>query len=441
MAITLERIAEAGIVGAGGAGFPTHVKLAASADTVVINGAECEPLLHKDKELILSKSDEVVAGLAEAMRLTNATRGIIGIKQKYSRVIEIARRKLTKGMEIFPLDDTYPAGDEMILVWETLRRVVPPGGIPLAVGAVVLNVETAHNLAVCATQCVTGKYVSVAGAVSNPCTVFAPIGTPLSLCLAAAGGVTIEDPHYIIGGAMMGYLESDLSRPVTKTTGGIIVLPRSNFVVQRNLWDWKKISRVGRSACDQCLFCSELCPRNLLGHPIEPHRAMRSLGFNASARSDVPGTQFCCECNLCSYFSCPEGLDPKNVCLENKRRLLAEKKRWNNPPFQQNRANDHMKNRKIPTSRLLRRLGLSNYSNIGPLAPCSLQPKTVVIPLKQQIGAPCIASVATGEIVKCGQTIAKRLHMEKGIALGADIHASVDGTVVRIDETSIEIRV
>ena len=325
--ISVQDVFEAGVVGAGGAGFPTHVKLAGKADTVVINAAECEPLLHKDKEVLRAYVDAVTEGTAIGMRLVGAQRGIIGIKEKYSDVIDLLRSKLPRGLEVAPLRDAYPAGDEFILVYDVLGRVIPPGGIPLAVGAVVMNVETAMNVTHVTDHPVTEKYLTIAGAVAEPVTLRVPVGVTLAQCVAAAGGPAIADANYIVGGVMMGYLEENHDALVDKTTGGVIVLPDDHVVVRRRRQDWKQIVRIGRSACDQCSFCTELCPRWLLGHPIEPHRAMRSLEFNLVGESNVIGTQFCCECNLCSLYSCPEDLDPKNVCTQNKRRLAA-KRRW-----------------------------------------------------------------------------------------------------------------
>jgi len=109
-----------------------------------------------------------------------------------------------------------------------------------------------------------------------------------------------------------------LDVPVTKTTGGIVVLPSSHSLILRHAAKWPVIARVGRSACDQCRFCTEFCPRYLLGHPIQPHRAMQSLGFSPSPAEIIAGTLYCCECNLCSLYACPEDLDPKNVCVQSK---------------------------------------------------------------------------------------------------------------------------
>ncbi|HUT89594.1 MAG TPA: 4Fe-4S dicluster domain-containing protein [Thermoguttaceae bacterium] len=432
--ISREQVAEAGVVGAGGAGFPTHVKLAGKADTVLVNAAECEPLLHKDKEVLREYADEVLAGLAAAMELVGAERGVVGIKGKYADVIELLQPKLAPKMDVVPLRDAYPAGDELILVYDVLGRVIPPGGIPLAVGAVVINVETAANVARAADQPVTEKYLSIAGAVANPVTLRVPVGITLAECVAAAGGPTVPDANYVVGGVMMGYLQENHKALVDKTTGGVIVLPDEHVVVRRRRQDWQQIVRIGRSACDQCSFCTELCPRWLLGHPIEPHRAMRSLEFNLVGESNVIGTAFCCECNLCSLYSCPEDLDPKNVCTQNKRRLAAEKKRWEDPPFNPRRPELHMENRKAPMSRLVQKLGLGGFHNVGPLDNRLLETDRVGIGLKQHLGAPCEPVVKVGDRVTKGQVVGRRPLSNGKPALGAPVHASIDGTVTEIGD-------
>jgi len=365
--ISVESVAEAGVVGAGGAGFPTHVKLAGRADTVILNAAECEPLLHKDKEVLRHFPEAVLEGLAGAMELVGAERGVVGIKGKYEDVIEQIRPKLPSRIDLVRLVDAYPSGDEFILVYDVLGRVIPPGGIPLHVGAVVINVETAMNVAFSPEQTVTETYLTIAGAVPEPVTLRVPVGVTLAECVQAAGGPTVQPANYMVGGVMMGWLEDDHNALVDKTTSGVIVLPDDHVVVRRRRQDWQQIVRIGRSACDQCSFCTELCPRWLLGHPIEPHKAMRSLEFNLVGEANVIGTAFCCECNLCSLYACPEDLAPKNVCAQNKRRLASEGRRWENPPFDPGRADRHLKNRKAPTSRLMSKLGLKQFRNVGPL--------------------------------------------------------------------------
>jgi len=293
----------------------------------------------------------------------------------------------------------------------------------------VMNVETALNVAHSPSRPVTEKFLSIAGAVAEPVTLRVPVGVTLAECVAAAGGPTTGDANYVVGGVMMGYLEEDHQALVDKTTGGVIVLPAGNIVVRRRRQDWRQIQRIGRSACDQCSFCTELCPRYLLGHPIEPHRAMRSLQFTLIGERNVQGTAFCCECNLCSLYACPEDLDPKNVCAENKHRRLAAKQRWENPPFNPARPAALLAGRKAPMRRLMQKLGLAGFRNVGPLNPELLATRKVGIKLKQHTGAPCEATVKVGQAVKTGDEVGRPPVTNGKPALGAPVHASIDGVV------------
>jgi Na+-translocating ferredoxin:NAD+ oxidoreductase RnfC subunit len=414
-----ERIAAHGVVGAGGAGFPTHVKLAGRADTIILNGAECEPLLHKDKEILREYPREVLAGLRIAAELVGARDIAVGVKEKYADVIEKLTPLLPPGGRMVPLTDSYPSGDEFILVYDVTGKIIPPGGIPLHVGCVVINVETAYNIA--RDQPVTDTFLTVAGAVHDPVTVCVPVGITYAEALALAGGATCEDPRVLSGGVMMGRLVA-LDEPITKTCGGVIVLPPEHPVVTRYERNWQHIARVGAGACDQCSFCTELCPRYLLGHPIEPHKAMRSLGFVENREPTVIGTQFCCECNLCTMIACPEDLDPKNVCTRNKRQLAADGQKWQVAahPY---RAELLLASRRAPISRLILKLGLRQFKNEGPLVDCQCSPQRVTLPLKQHVGAPAAAVVSSGARVNKGDLLARPAEG----ALGAAIHASIAG--------------
>ncbi len=428
--ITVDQVAAKGVVGAGGGGFPTHVKLKAKADVILLNAAECEPLLHKDKEMLRAYPDQTLAGLQQAAELVGAREAVIGIKYKYHDVIDMLRPKLPANMRIAELSDSYPAGDEFILVYDITGKVIPPGKIPLAVGAVVINVETAYNIA--AAGPVTHKFLTVAGAVARPTTLRVPVGITFAEAIALAGGATVPDPVTLVGGVMMGRLSADLGEPITKTTGGLIVLPRGHRLVERYALSWKSIARIGASACDQCSFCTEFCPRYLLGHPIEPHKAMRSLGFNQIGEANTIGTLFCCECNLCTMMACPEDLDPKNVCTQNKRRLMKDGTKWDvqaNPT----RAGLHLKNRRVPIARLIRKLGLADFENKGPLVDCDCRPSRVTLPLKQHAGAPAQAVVKPGDAVKPGDLIARPPDGQ----LGATIHASIAGRVTSVTDAVV----
>jgi len=415
------------------------VKLSAKVDSVILNAAECEPLLHKDKEILRYYPDEVLEGLGLARQLVGAQKSFIGIKGKYEEVIELLAPKVDSATELCPLTDSYPAGDELILVFDVLHRVVPPGGIPLAVGVVVINVETALNIAKAVTEPVVEKFLTIAGAVRRPVTLRVPIGIRLEECLQAAGGVTGADPHFFIGGVMMGRVTTDTNFLIDKTVAGVVVLPGDHPLVERATRNWKQQVRIGRSACDQCSYCTELCPRWLLGHPIEPHRAMRSLGFNRVGQANVIGTAFCCECNLCSLYSCPEDLDPKDVCAENKRRLAADKIRWQDPPFDPRRPVLHLNNRRAPMARLITKLGLQKFENVGPLNEDLLQTNKVGIKLKQHTGQPCLPVVQEGDTVRRGQIVGQLPRDGDKPALGAIVHASIDGKVTQISDGVIWI--
>lgn len=422
MTAVLDRIEELGVVGAGGAGFPTAAKLRSPAQVVIVNAAECEPLLHKDKELLHHRAAPMLRGLKIAMEQVGATEGVIGIKNKYKDVIAAVEPLLPAGVRVQPLVDSYPAGDEFVLVYDVLNRVIPPGGLPKDVGAVVVNVETLMNVGL--DQPVTHKFLTVAGAVRTPVTLGVPIGMSVGEVIEAAGGASVRDFGVLLGGVMMGKLAPGPEEPVTKTLGGIVVLPESHPMIQWYRSPRKQIEKIGRSACDQCRFCTELCPRYLLGHPIQPHRAMQSLSFTNPPDAIIAGTLYCCECNLCSLYACPENLDPKNICVFSKPEARERKLFFAGDPgsVQPHPLN---KERRAPMRRLMTKLALNDFNNVGPLEDLPLQPKRIVLPLKQHAGPPAVPAVAAGDRVRLGTLVAAPAPG----TLGARIHSSIEGTV------------
>lgn len=425
-----DAIRDYGVVGAGGAGFPTHVKYQRSVGTFIVNAAECEPLLHKDKELLLHRTDEFFAGLDTAMQRVGAREGFIGIKAKYRDVVACLEKRLPRDVSIFPLGDFYPAGDEFILVYDVTGRVIPPGGLPLDVDAITNNVETLVNIGL--GRPVTRKYLTVAGAVRNPVTVCVPIGTPMRAAIEMAGGAASEPYGILVGGVMMGRLAAGPDDPITKTTGGLIVLPDDHGLLARYRRDWRGVRWIGKSACDQCTFCTERCPRYLLGHPIEPHLAMRSLEFCPDTVPMIVGTLYCCECNLCSLMACPEDLDPKNVCVYDKQIVREQGLQWKG-----NGRGVHplMDARRTPVPALINKLGLRRFRNVGPLVAEAPKVERVVLPLCQHVGAPAEPAVRDGERVSEGDLIGR---VAEG-KLGAPIHASIDGVVTQVSSESIVI--
>ena len=428
---SIERIEELGVVGAGGGGFPTAVKFKSKVSTVIANAAEGEPLLHKDKELLHHFAEPFLRGLQMAMELVGAREGVVGIKEKYHEIIAHLENVAPAGIRIAPLPDVYPAGDEFVLVHMVTGRVIPPGGLPKDVDVAVSNVETFMNIAL--DQPVTHKYLTVAGAIENPVTVRVPIGITIGEVLETVGGPTAPDFGVLLGGIMMARPAASLDQPVTKTTGGIVVLPAEHKLIERHNAPWLHVAKIGRSACDQCRFCTEFCPRYLLGHPIEPHMAMRSLGFAESHDSMVAGTLYCCECNLCSLFSCPEDLDPKNVCAHSKPVARERGLTWKGTA-DQIEPHPMAEFRRVPMRRLIAKLGLGEFNNVGPLTEFNFAPKRVKILLKQHAGAPSVPTVKRGDRVKVGDLLAAP---EAG-KLGARIHASIDG-VVTVEKDAVVI--
>lgn len=433
----VDRVRMAGVVGAGGAGFPTHVKLAAKADTVIANGAECEPLLHKDAAVMEREAAGVVRGMSLAMEAVHAGAGIIGIKAKNEHAIAaIEAACVGTSIRVHRLADVYPAGDEYDLVYETTRRLIPPGGIPLNVGAVVCNVETFANIARAADgRPVTHKTLTVAGAVRTPTTLTVPIGASLRDCIDAAGGAVTADPVVCIGGVMMGETTGDLSRPVTKTTGGLIVLPREHPVMARKLKPAEVQNAIGKSACDQCRYCTEFCPRYLLGYAVEPHQVMRSLAFSASG--EARWNQFaalCCACGLCTLYACPEQLFPKEACDRSKLELRRANQRWTGPTV----ATPHgmRDGRKVPIKLLVRKLALTDYEHPAPWSARAVTPPELVLPLKQSAGVGGRAMVRVGERVAAAQPLTA---IPDG-AVAAVIHAPLAGTIAAVTEHQVVLR-
>ncbi len=424
-----------GVVGAGGAGFPTHVKLAAQAEIYLVNGAECEPLLKVDQQLAEKYADELVRGLELAMRAVGASEGIVALKAKYEPAIAAIMPRLKPNMRIHILKDIYPAGDEVITIWLATGRRVPPAGLPKDVGVAVNNVLTLINLAraVDAHQPVTTRTLTVTGAVARPVTVTVPLGVSLAEVLALAGGATVADPAYIDGGPMMGRLVGSLAAPVTKTTGGLIVLPRDHLLIRRRTSDDRAIMAMARTTCEQCLLCTELCPRHIIGHELPPHLIVRSVNYHHFGKpSTLLSALTCSECAVCEAWACPVDISPMRLNQILKAQLRQENVRYSGPLLP---ADPMAEYRLVPVSRLIHKLGISQYHRKAPLDESPYAARRVVLPLRQHAGTAAIPCVRVGERVACGQLVAEI----PPNALGARIHASIDGHVEAVDPDAITL--
>jgi Na+-translocating ferredoxin:NAD+ oxidoreductase RnfC subunit len=427
----IRRVQEAGVIGAGGAGFPTHIKLNSQAEVVIANGAECEPLVHVDQELMIEHAPEIVRGVQIAMQATGARRGVVGIKQRYSKAIAAVSGALPADGSIVvqELGNFYPAGDEQVLAYDVTGKVVPEGGIPLNVGALVQNIETLLNV----TQAmqgtpVTQKYITVQGAVGRPVTVQVPVGISLREVIDLAGGLRISDPVILNGGAMTGSVAGGLEDPVTKTTKMLLVVPRDHYVSNLRLQSKGHVQKHAISACDQCFMCTDFCPRHALGHAIEPHKLILMLGAGLPVTDpQLAGAFLCCECRTCNY-ACPVHLKPGNFAIEVKHDLMRAGLK--NPYHRETSPDPFRDLRRVPIMRLIARLDLAKYDVPAPLTETHARFLQVRLLLKQGIGAPAKSVVQVGDRVREGDLVAE---IAPGTT-GSRVHASIAGAVREISD-------
>ena len=238
---------------------------------------------------------------------------------------------------------------------------------------------------------------------------------------------------------MMGGFSDNLDDPITKTIGGLIVLPADHYLVRRKTAPKEAYTRVGHGQCDQCSMCTELCPRYLMGYPIEPHKVMRNLLMSGESKERISmWAQYCCECNICSLIACPEQLDPKNICVDAKGLLRANKTGRTLEELKTLTRGIHpaRHGREIPIETLYTRLGLNPYKRAADFREISISPGSVEIPLSQHIGAPAVASVSVGQSVQAGDAVGTT----KIDQLGCPVHSGISGTVTEVTDRRITIK-
>lgn len=428
---------EGGVVGAGGAGFPSYAKLSDKADTIILNCAECEPLLRLHRQVLERNAYEILSALEFIAKSVGAENIIIGIKASYTAALEALHAQIGSfpNIKVSEMKSFYPTGDEVILIYETTGRVVPPGGLPIQVGVIVYNVETVFNMfgVINENKPVTTKYVTVTGEVANPITMQVPLGITVKELVDLAGGATTKEPAFINGGPMMGNLVSQYD-VVTKTTNAIVVLPKNHHVINKKTSNISIDMKRAMGACCQCRMCTDLCPRHLLGHPINPSEFMRSASSGNTRNVEaLVDTMFCSQCGICEMYACGQNLSPRTLIGEYKAGLRREGVKA--PQVEAAPVPEARKYRRVPTYRLVTRLGLGKYDRPAPFEEVNYKPKKVKIMLNQHIGAPAKALVSNGDQVQAGQVIAK---VEEE-ALGAFIHASIDGKVKSVTDKFVII--
>ena len=433
-----EIIRDCGIVGAGGAGFPTHIKVNTNAEAVIVNCAECEPLLRVDQQLMDIYADKIIKALDIVVRDVGANKGIIGLKYKYKKAINSINDIISDypNISIHKLENFYPAGDEQVLVYEVVNKVIPEGSIPISVGCIVLNVETLLNIysAYFENSSVVEKYITITGEVKNIMTVKVPIGISIQEVLDLAGGVRIDDFVVINGGPMMGKL-IDVGDKVTKTTKGLIVLPKNHSLINSLNKDMNQMLKEAKTSCMHCSLCTEVCPRNLLGHNIHPNKTIRIASYQSLCEDDLSLTSayLCCECRLCEY-ACIMDLQPWRINSSIKKSLSKNKiKNDNNNKTQPHPYREY---KKYPVNKLISKLGIKKYDVDAQLVELSKKFTTVCIKLSQHIGTPSKPIVNIGDSVIKGDLIG----IIRENSLGANIHASISGNITEITDEYIKIQ-
>lgn len=295
----IKKIADAGIVGLGGATFPSHVKLSVpagkKADVLIINGVECEPYLTSDHRLMLEKGHELMVGIQLLMRALGVGKAMIGIENNKPDAIKYLSdiSKEYQGISVHALKVKYPQGGEKQLIKALINREVPSGGLPIDIGAVVHNVGTACAVyeAVQKNKPLFERVVTVTGKnLPKPSNFLVRIGTPVTELIAAAGGLPDDTAKVVNGGPMMGKAVTDISVPVTKGTSGIIVFPASES------------RRKADSVCIRCAKCVAACPMGL-----EPYLLIRMSQRMMFDKMEHERVLDCMECGSCS-FVCPANL-------------------------------------------------------------------------------------------------------------------------------------
>ncbi len=294
----VKKIQDAGIVGLGGATFPTHVKLippkGMKANVLLINGVECEPYLTSDHRLMLEKPDEIIVGTRLLMKALNVEKAVIGIENNKPDAIRLLTEKTKeyKGITVTALKVKYPQGGEKQLIKAVTGKEVPPGGLPIAVGAVVNNVGTAYAVyeAIQKNKPLFERVVTITGKdVEKPSNFLVRIGTSTSVLLEAAGGLPESTGKIISGGPMMGKALASIDIPVSKGTSGILLMQKQEAVRDHVI------------ACIRCSKCVSVCPMGL-----EPYLLMTLSEKQLFDRAEENHIMDCIECGSCSY-TCPSG--------------------------------------------------------------------------------------------------------------------------------------
>lgn len=315
----VHRIRMGGIVGMGGAGFPTHVKLSPPDDKpithLIVNAAECEPYLTSDHRRLLEQGEEVLDGLKICMSLLGLDTGYIGIEANKMDAVKHLSEIADSSIRIVPLKTKYPQGGEKQMIKAVCGKKVPMGGLPADVGVIVINVDTAYEISKLfkTGMPVTSRIITVAGdSIASPCNLDVKLGTPFEFVINQAGGFGEEPKKVIMGGPMMGNAVYSLEVPTIKTTSAILALCKTASVYDQD------------SPCIRCGKCVKACPMNLMPLYLGSYAADGDL--ENCERYKIMN---CIECGICSYL-CPGRRNPLQSIRIAKQKINEKRRAQNN---------------------------------------------------------------------------------------------------------------
>ncbi len=426
----------AGIVGAGGAGFPTYAKLSEAADLLCVNCSECEPLMYTDFILNREEMAKIVKGAELIMQATNIKHTYLAIKIHRAEALGYEDGQvLGENVSIKYLPSVYPIGDEIGLIYETTGRLIKAGSLPITAGVIVMNAETVYNVheAIAAQRPLTEKWLTIAGDIPEKFTLRAPIGMRVSELFSKLG-IKIDSDHVIIeGGPSMGTITSPDRTVIKKTTKSILILPKTTRCVENKQTSIDDMLRRAASACCGCTRCTDMCPRYQLGYPLEPHKLIRAaLNSVVEEHPELIATaSLCCSCGVCAEVCCQD-ISPKDVILSLKKTLAKNKIRF--VADKDCKVNPDREYRMIRSSKWKDMLGVLKFDAIPTYLPKKLAASRVEILTSQHIGAPSIPCVSVGDTVNEGDLIANA-----GAGLGVPQYASISGKVISVDPAKIVI--
>jgi Na+-translocating ferredoxin:NAD+ oxidoreductase RnfC subunit len=425
-----------GIVGAGGAGFPTYAKLSDKADLLCVNCSECEPLMYTDFMLMREEMAKIIEGAELIMAQTNIKHAYLAVKVHRAEALGYEDGQVVgKNVTIKYLPSVYPIGDEIGLIYETTGRLVRAGNLPITAGVIVMNAETVYNVRemVKEEKPVTEKWLTIAGDVQKKVVVKVPIGMRMSE-LFKAFDITVDANHSVIeGGPSMGSIVDPNKTVVKKTTKSILIIPNTSRCILNKKTAIDDMLRRAASACCGCTRCTDMCPRYQLGYPLEPHKMIRAaLNSTAEEHPDLIATaSLCCSCGVCAEVCCQE-ISPKDVIFSLKGILAKNKIKFvANEDYPVSSDREY---RMIQSGKWKDMLGVLKFDAIPEYVPKKLSAERVEILTSQHIGAPSIPAVSVGDEVSVGQLIANAAD-----ALSVPQYASINGRVISVDPSKIVI--